>query len=142
MSVRAFMLVTGDDAKLLAGIEKLIGTTIPEVALDGFAVDTSDNEDQEPPARARRPSGRKTREAAAEAPSPEPDEMATSTAAPPPRHRSNRPTAPKSEPIRRSANESRRRQRADEDQDEPETVVGFGNRIPAFLQAVPRPRRD
>jgi hypothetical protein len=35
----------------------------------------------------------------------------------------------------------RRRYRDDDDHDEPDNVIGFGNNIPAFLQAVPRPRR-
>ena len=36
---------------------------------------------------------------------------------------------------------SRRRYRDDDDHDEPDNVIGFGKNIPAFLQAIPRPRR-
>ena len=147
MSGRAFMLATNDDGKFLAGIEKLIGTKIPEVALDGFAVGAADSEGSDPSAARRRPERRPRR---AEGDSPAPVEAAREDI-PAPRERSERPArarserprhdAPRAEAAPRAAAEPRRRRREFEDQDEPETVVGFGNRIPAFLQVAPRPRR-
>jgi superfamily II DNA/RNA helicase len=148
MSGRAFMLATNDDAKFLAGIEKLIGTKIPEVALDGFAVGAADADEGDSSSTRRRPE-RKPRRSEAE--SPAPVEASTEDAPPPRRERSERPARSRSdrprteqsrpEPAPRMAAEPRRRRREYEDQDEPETVVGFGNRIPAFLQVAPRPRR-
>ena len=139
---------TGDDAKFLAGIEKLIGTTIPEVALDGFAVEAADKDDGAKPAAARRSSSRKPREAAPERrPREAPPERAEqpvqthSDEPEPARRRASRPEREKHEPARRAPQESRRRYRDDEDHDEADNVVGFGNRIPAFLQLAPRPRR-
>ena len=147
MSGRAFMLATNDDGKFLAGIEKLIGTKIPEVALDGFAVGAADSEGSDPSAARRRPERRPRR---AEGDSPAPVEAAREDI-PAPRERSERPArarserprhdAPRAEAAPRAAAEPRRRRREFEDQDEPETVVGFGNRIPAFLRVAPRPRR-
>ncbi|MDB5396073.1 MAG: DeaD [Rhodospirillales bacterium] len=155
MSGRAFMLTTGDDAKFLAGIEKLIGTKIPEVALDGFAVGAADSEnlDRAPSSSPRRRPERKPRDSGAERPTAAEAETADT---PPRRERAARPARarpehsrpehsqperPRAESAPRMATEPRRRRREYEDQDEPETVVGFGNRIPAFLQVAPRPRR-
>ncbi len=165
LSGRAFTLVTGDDAKFLAGIEKLIGTTIPEVALDGFAVEAADAEERPAkPAGRGRASGRKPREAAPERHAPERPEAEQQEPAPTQaaehsdeaprarRSRSSRPPADRPEPARRppaaqaesgrrQPTESRRRYRDEDDEDQGDNVVGFGNRIPAFLQAAPRPRR-
>jgi superfamily II DNA/RNA helicase len=123
LSGRAFMLATSDDAKFLAGIEKLIGTIIPEIALDGFAASAVSEE--APPkavvARPRRPTSRVAREAApvqVEAPRPS-----------------------RVEPKPRRASEPPRRRRQDDDQEELDSVVGFGSHVPAFLQAPPRVRR-
>jgi superfamily II DNA/RNA helicase len=151
MSGRAFMLVTNDDGKFLAGIEKLIGTTIPEVAIDGFAVAAADADDGAAASSTRRPerkpAERRPRRKEAE------ETVATSAPeeAPPRRERTDRPpharpAYPRSESTRnesapRMAQDTRRKRRDYDDQDEPETVVGFGNRIPAFLQVAPRPRR-
>jgi superfamily II DNA/RNA helicase len=158
MSGRAFMLVTNDDGKFLAGIEKLIGTTIPEVALDGFAVSAADAESGEttPASSGRRGSTRKPRTAERDAapaeerprrgrsprpadtrPDPAPRPAAEARPEFAPRMADSRPeTAP-----RMSRDGGRRRYRDDDDHDEPDNVIGFGNNIPAFLQAVPRPRR-
>jgi superfamily II DNA/RNA helicase len=123
LSGRAFMLATRDDAKFLSAIEKLIGNPIPEIALDGFAMSVADEEGGED--HSARRSSRKGRERSG-------DEK-------PRRGRSSRPDdSPSPHPPRESG---RRRYRDDDDHDEPDNVVGFGDRIPAFLQAAPRPRR-
>jgi hypothetical protein len=125
MSGRAFMFVTPDDVKFLAGIEKLIGTTLPEIALDGFTVDATPDEAPQPKvssARSRRPAARSPREAP---PAP---------AAPPAR-------ATRPEPRTRRSSEPPRRWRQEDDQEELDSVVGFGANIPAFLQTPPRIRR-
>jgi superfamily II DNA/RNA helicase len=158
MSGRAFMLATPDDGKFLAGIEKLIGTTIPEVALDGFAVSAADAESGEtmPASSGRRGSTRKPRTAERDAPPSEerprrgrsPRPAAETRPDFTPRPVESRPdftsrsadTRPEAAP-RMSRDGGRRRYRDDDDHDEPDNVVGFGNNVPAFLQAVPRPRR-
>jgi len=135
MSGRAFMLVTRDDAKFLAGIEKLIGNPIPEIALDGFAVSAADEETGETRSESgRRASTRKPRGAVRE----KTEEAAPRRAARPPRREDTRPEHTQRVPR----DTGRRRYRDDDDHDEPDNVVGFGDRIPAFLQAAPRPRRD
>jgi len=134
MSGRAFMLVTRDDAKFLAGIEKLIGNPIPEIALDGFAVSVAEEETGETRSESgRRASTRKPRGAPrAKTEEDRPRRART------PRGEDTRPEHPQRMPR----DTSRRRYRDDDDHDEPDNVVGFGDRIPAFLQAAPRPRRD
>jgi hypothetical protein len=123
MSGRAFMLVTPDDTKFLASIEKLIGTTIPEIALDGFTVSTAAAADEPAPAkstRSRRPTARSARDAAPALPEP----------------RAARP-----EPKSRRAAEPPRRWRQEDEPEELEGVVGFGSHVPAFLRTPPRVRR-
>lgn len=116
LSGRAFMLVTADDAKFLAGIEKLIGTSIPEIALENFAVDAQETAEA-PPAKSSRP----------------------------PRSRSPRPPRESARdhvegPAKRS---SRPRRRDDlDDEAESDSVVGFGSQIPAFLRLPPRSGRN
>jgi len=138
MSGRAFTLVTPDDGKFLAGIEKLIGSKIPEVALDGFAVATADAEDDAPRSSERRSSGRKPRggkSAEREAPAPV-------AAADEPRQSRGRPERPsrsrQEAPSRMQPDSGRRRRRDEDDHDEPDGVVGFGSNIPAFLRVAPR----
>jgi superfamily II DNA/RNA helicase len=116
MSGRAFMLVTPEDAKFLAAIEKLIGNPIPEVALEGFAVEAAEAaEAQSSRDRGRRGSGHVARERDRER-------------SPSPRRRQEPPSRPRGG-----------RRRYDEgDEDQGESVVGFGNQIPAFLRAAPR----
>ena len=112
MSGRAFMLVAPEDAKFLAAIEKLIGNPIPEVALEGFAVEAAEAAETAPSRdRGRRGSGHPARERA-----------------PSPRRRQ--------EPPSRTRVGRRRHEEGDEEQ--AESVVGFGNQIPAFLRAAPR----
>jgi superfamily II DNA/RNA helicase len=141
MSGRAFMFVTPHDAKFLAGIEKLIGNAIPEIKLDGFAGATPVAAEDTAPTRARtrRPTARKAAETVP--PAAEPAVHASRPETEP------RPEArPRTEPRRtrdpapRRQAEAPRRWRQDDD-DNGETVIGFGNQIPAFLQAIPRPRR-
>jgi superfamily II DNA/RNA helicase len=115
LSGRAFTLVTRDDAKFLAAIEKLIGNPIPEIALDGFAVSIADEEgDTSESASERHGTRRKARKV----------EKSDDT-----------------RPKRGGRSPERRRHTDDDDHDEPDNVVGFGDRIPAFLQVAPRPRR-
>ncbi|HLG87876.1 MAG TPA: DEAD/DEAH box helicase [Alphaproteobacteria bacterium] len=119
MSGRAFMLVTPDDAKFLAAIEKLIGNPIPEVALEGFAIEAAEAaeaaEAQSPRERGRRGSGHAGRERDREQP-------------PSSRRRQEPPSRPRGS----------RRRHDEGDEDQGESVVGFGNQIPAFLRAAPR----
>jgi superfamily II DNA/RNA helicase len=133
LSGRAFMLVTREDAKFLAGIEKLIGNAIPEIALDGFAVAAADEDSGEArPESRRRPTRR--------GPDRADDEKPRRAARPP---RADDQPSPSPRPSLRPPRDSgRRRYRDDDDRDEPDNVVGFGDRIPAFLQVAPRPRRD
>ena len=140
LSGRAFTLVTPDDGKFLAGIEKLIGNKIPEVALDGFAVATADAEDEAPKSSERRSSSRKPRggkPAEREAPVVE-----AAAAAEEPRQSRARPERPSRSrpeaPSRMPPDGGRRRRRDEDDHDEPDGVVGFGNNIPAFLRVAPR----
>jgi superfamily II DNA/RNA helicase len=119
-SGRAFMLVTSDDAKFLAAIEKLIGNPIPEATAEGFEASA---EESERPARAgfkdRRESGRQKRESRSG-----PDH----SAAWPPRRDADRG---------RSA-EPRRYRRDEEDRDDmADGVVGFGDHMPAFMVRKP-----
>ncbi len=155
LSGRAFMLATNDDSKFLAGIEKLIGTKIPEIALDGFAVAAADAEADDSERSSRRRPERKPR---AERPAPVPAQAAAGDSRPPrpardysaPRDRPaprdhlaphDRPAQTRFDRDSRMMDEPRRRRRDYGDDDDGETVVGFGNHVPAFLQAVPRPRR-
>ena len=134
MSGRAFTLVTREDGKFLAAIEKLIGTAIPEVAIDGFAVDAIEAEGEAVrPSRGER-SGRPPRDRD-ERRSGRGDRERT-VAEPRARHEDERP-----EHRRPPAAPGRRRFRHDEDDDDSENVVGFGSHVPAFLQPAGRPRK-
>jgi superfamily II DNA/RNA helicase len=152
LSGRAFMLVTREDAKYLAAIEKLIGTKIPEVTLDGFA--GGDTEDDAP--ASSRPTRRPRKESgASDAPRPResaPRAPRTRTAGPRdggPRNEVTRPAVTQDGNPREQREDRRERpprNRADDrrpryDDDDDDKVVGFGNDIPAFLQATPRQRR-
>ena len=154
MSGRAFMLVTREDGKYLAGIEKLIGTKIPEVTLDGFGGPSESAEEEAPvSSRSRQRSPKRNATAAPQtsedsAPieqSRPPRDRAPRREQPPreqaPREQAPREQAPRDD-FRRAANDrpERRRPRRDDD-DDGESVIGFGNDIPAFLQAAPRLRR-
>jgi len=137
LSGRAFMLVTRDDAKFLAGIEKLIGNPIPEIALDGFAVSASEEGGDEPRSESGRRPRSRARDSDREKPADERPRRSRSS-----RADDSRPSRPDDRPPARPPRESgRRRYRDDDDHDEPDNVVGFGDRIPAFLQVAPRPRR-
>jgi superfamily II DNA/RNA helicase len=141
LSGRAFMFSTGDDKKLLAGIEKLIGKPIPEVTLDGFAGTQAGQEEQpqSAPSRTRRPPRPKIQdhveESGGESAAPRPQR------AQPPREKPAY-TNPRAENAPRRPFEPRRHRRDDEDQDEAETVVGFGSRVPAFLLPPAKPRQS
>ncbi len=150
LSGRAFTLVTRDDAKFLAGIEKLIGNPIPEIALDGFAVSAAADAPVEPRSESgRRTTARKPRGPAREqapreqAPREKTEEERPRRARSPRSDDTRRSEDTRPEPAQRMPRDSgRRRYRDDDDRDEPDNVVGFGDRIPAFLQVAPRPRRD
>jgi superfamily II DNA/RNA helicase len=133
LSGRAFMLVTPDDAKFLAAIEKLIGGPIPEIALDGFA--QAETPDEAPPkaaaARARRPAARTSRQSASRETAPRESAPAQPEAARPSR----------AEPRPRRGAEPPRRRWSEDVQEDVESVVGFGGHVPAFLQSPPRIRR-
>jgi superfamily II DNA/RNA helicase len=159
-SGRAFMLVTQDDGKFVAGIEKLIGKPIPEIALDGFAVEAALATEPAAPrdrARTRPASGTSRRSRPPAAPhrsetaelshQPETAEVlqrsAPETFQGSAAEASRRPSAP--ETSRRSTRdapaaraEPRRRPRID-DGDEMDSVRGFGDHVPAFLRPA-RPR--
>jgi superfamily II DNA/RNA helicase len=127
MSGRAFMLVTRDDAKYFASIEKLIGQKIPEVTLDGFGeVDDSDEGATDSPRAKRRV--RKSRDESAAEAAPRPEKG----------HRTRQRDERRDRPYQGRA--EGRRSRYDDDDDE--SVVGFGSHIPAFLQVAPRQRRS
>ena len=118
MSGRAFMLVTPDDGKFLTGIEKLIGNSLPEMALDGFAAEAAD---------------------VAEAP--QSRERSRRTAGHPPRERDRAPS-PRGRPETASRSRGGRRRHEEADEEQSESVVGFGNQIPAFLRSGPRVGRS
>jgi superfamily II DNA/RNA helicase len=124
MSGRAFMLVGPEDGKFLAGIEKLIGTTIPETRIDGFETGAVDDE----PAPKSAARSRARRESVAPARG---SRAATPEAAPPRPPRGDFPPARPSEPYRS--------RRDDDDRDGLESVVGFGGHVPAFM--IPRAGR-
>lgn len=52
---KAFTFITEEDAEALANIEKLIGTTIPEVVVDGVEASSQDEKPREKPAKGRAP---------------------------------------------------------------------------------------
>jgi superfamily II DNA/RNA helicase len=140
MSGRAFMLVTREDGKYLAGIEKLIGTKIPEVTLDGFGGDETVAEETTPvPSRSRQ---RSPKRAAPSAPPPSeeaaPAAIEQSRA---PRERAPRERPPRDDFRKPAYDRPERRRSRHDDDDDGDSVVGFGNDIPAFLQAAPRQRR-
>jgi superfamily II DNA/RNA helicase len=122
MSGRAFMLVTGEDGKFLAAIEKLIGTTIPEVTLKGFGRSAAE---PEPEAQPTAKPGRRR----------EPARNARPPMADPESGRAR--TRPSDVNERRA--DSRRPRRDEDDRDEIDGAVGFGGHIPAFM--VPKPSR-
>jgi superfamily II DNA/RNA helicase len=139
MSGRAFMLVTREDGKYLAGIEKLIGTKIPEVTLDGFGGGETAGEDSAPvPSRSRQ---RSPKRAAPSAPPPSeeaaPAAVETSR---PVRERQPRERPPRDDFRKPAYDRPERRRSRHDDNDDGDSVVGFGNDIPAFLQAAPRQR--
>lgn len=52
---KAFTFITEEDAEALANIEKLIGTTIPEVVIEGVEAPVQDDKPREKPAKGRAP---------------------------------------------------------------------------------------
>jgi superfamily II DNA/RNA helicase len=139
LSGRAFMLVTGEDVKFLAGIEKLIGKPIPEVALEGFGAEAAETEEAPRPVAqpARRPAARKRDDAHPRPDSGRPDSPRPDSS----RTDSSRPESPRLAAIARRSPEPRRRWQ-DEDGDDGAPIVGFGSDIPAFLLPAGRRRQS
>ncbi|WP_446654168.1 DEAD/DEAH box helicase [Blastomonas sp.] len=52
---KAFTFITEEDAEALANIEKLIGTTIPEVVVEGVEASSQDEKPRDKPAKGRAP---------------------------------------------------------------------------------------
>jgi superfamily II DNA/RNA helicase len=52
---KAFTFITEDDAEALANIEKLIGTTIPEVVIEGVEAPAQDDKPRDKPVKGRAP---------------------------------------------------------------------------------------
>jgi superfamily II DNA/RNA helicase len=139
LSGRAFMLVTREDGKYLAGIEKLIGTKIPEVTLDGFGGGEAASEEAAPVSSRSRQRSPK-RGAPAAAPAIEEAAPAAIEQSRPPRERAPRERPPRDDFRKPAYDRPERRRPRHDDDDDGDSVVGFGNDIPAFLQAAPRQR--
>lgn len=111
---KAFTFISEDDAEALANIEKLIGTTIPEVVVEGVAAPVQEDKPREKPSRARverkteerKPAERKAREE---------------------RPRDEKPRAEKSRSDSRKSSRPRREERDDGPDD------GWNGPMPDFL---------
>ncbi|HKK29700.1 MAG TPA: DEAD/DEAH box helicase [Alphaproteobacteria bacterium] len=110
-SGRAFMLVSPDDTKLLAAVESMLGKEIPQMNLEGF----QEPELEEAEGRRRSSTkGKRKKEAEEERPS-----------------RARRPAAEAKKPEKEERARTPRRRKEREE----ETPLGFGDEIPAFMQA-------
>ncbi len=137
-SGKAFTFITDEDAEALANIEKLIGTTIPEIVLEGAAEPAREERPREKPVRARK--GAKTADRSADEerrPEPRKAEARTSEARTPevriaePRKRADdRPRAEKPRDERRKSANARPR-RDDARNDGPDD--GWNGPMPDFL---------
>jgi superfamily II DNA/RNA helicase len=137
LSGRAFMLVAPEDAKFLAGIEKLIGGPIPETRMEGFDGGAVESESAVHSGPAR--SGPAKSGAARSGPA----SGGRREAARKPRAGTSGPEPGSARPPRgdfggHRATESYRARRDEEDRDEStDPVVGFGSHIPAFMGPAP-----
>ncbi|PXW68164.1 superfamily II DNA/RNA helicase [Blastomonas natatoria] len=113
-SGKAFTFITEDDAEALANIEKLIGTTIPEVLVEGVDAPVQDEKAREKPAKAR--GSRKSEDR-------KPAERQARTEKP----RDEKPRAEKSRDDRRKPARPRREERDDGPDD------GWNGPMPDFL---------
>jgi superfamily II DNA/RNA helicase len=111
---KAFTFITEDDAEALANIEKLIGTTIPEVVVEGVEAPAQDDNPRDKPAKGRAP--RKSEER-------KPAERKAREEKP----RDEKPRAGKSRDDRRKPARPRREERDDGPDD------GWNGPMPDFL---------
>ena len=111
---KAFTFITEDDAEALANIEKLIGTTIPEVVIEGVEAPAQDDRPRDKPAKGRAP--RKSEER-------KPAERKAREEKP----RDEKPRAEKSRDDRRKPSRPRREERDDGPDD------GWNGPMPDFL---------
>ncbi len=111
---KAFTFITEDDAEALANIEKLIGTTIPEVVVEGVEAPVQSDTPREKPSKAR--GGRKSEER-------KPAERNAREERP----RDEKPKAEKSRDDRRKPARPRREERDDGPDD------GWNGPMPDFL---------
>jgi superfamily II DNA/RNA helicase len=137
---RAFTLATPEDRRAVEAIEKLIGTPIQRIAIEGLdPVDWA----EEGAGRGRRGRGRA---APKEAPPKAERRPAREKKAPSPgRPEPVRPEPAHAEPPRRPervAPAPRGRERRQREDDLGPPVVGFGDDIPAFMLIRTRPRRS
>ncbi|WP_033924789.1 DEAD/DEAH box helicase [Sphingomonas sp. 35-24ZXX] len=127
-SGKAFTFITDEDAEALANIEKLIGTTIPEIVLEGAAEPVREERPREKPVRARK--GAKTDDRGADdARKSEPRKPEARTAEPR-KKAEDRPRAEKPRDERRKPAASRPR-RDDARNDGPDD--GWNGPMPDFL---------
>ena len=119
---RAFTVATPEDGKYVVAIEKLIGSPLPRITLDGM-----ESADLRAPSRKRRKAGDRRPEAATISPAPdrierrEPDRIERRETPP------SRPVDQKPRPHRPSRREA---------PDRP--VVGMGDHVPAFMLREPK----
>ena len=111
---KAFTFITEEDAEALANIEKLIGTTIPEVVVEGVEASSQDEKPRDKPAKGRAP--RKSEER-------KPAERKAREDKP----RDEKPRAEKSRDDRRKPARPRREERDDGPDD------GWNGPMPDFL---------
>jgi superfamily II DNA/RNA helicase len=111
---KAFTFITEEDAEALANIEKLIGTTIPEVVIEGVEAPVQDDKPREKPAKGRAP--RKSEER-------KPAERKAREEKP----RDEKPRAEKTRDDRRKPARARREERDDGPDD------GWNGPMPDFL---------
>ncbi|ESZ87280.1 MAG: DEAD/DEAH box helicase [Blastomonas sp. CACIA14H2] len=111
---KAFTFITEEDAEALANIEKLIGTTIPEVVVEGVEASPQDEKPRDKPAKGRAP--RKSEER-------KPAERKAREDKP----RDEKPRAEKSRDDRRKPARPRREERDDGPDD------GWNGPMPDFL---------
>lgn len=109
----AFTFVTGDDAKYLAAITKLMGKEIPEVQIEGLdAASAEANDAPERPSRGRRSRSQSTSDERRPAAAPVKNDQPA--------------------PERERRNDRRRGRRPDDEQDDM-PVIGFGSHVPEFV---------
>jgi superfamily II DNA/RNA helicase len=128
---RAFTLSTREDWKLLAAVEKLLGNSIPRVAVQGLSGEEAPAGDGETQREERRhPRSGEARRGRDRRQEPAPSGGAAIM--PLERERAAR-EEPDRAALRQTAPRPQRRDEAREDKDD-RKVVGFGDHVPAFLE--------